>query len=764
MKPYQLFSSLISFFILVLFPINYSDACADGGYSEIYYSMFTPEIANTPNFTPYFFSYDYYYGNIDRYEVDEEKHNQLQDDNIKAWQQYFNNQLTEKQVSELMKADAKATQQFLSTSKNNILSQYQLKFKNEFKSFYNYWYYALQCEKNAYLYTGEYSWDLQYKSPNNKNITNLINQLKIKYDSENNAFLKQRYAYQILRMYFYNFDFLETIKWFNSCKDLNKNNGYIFYRSIQYVSGALYRLKKYAAANYMYSVLFKEYAPLQKEAMAYFHPQEESDWQESLELAKKGNTEIELWTMLGYYADPLRAIEAIQQLDASSKYSKLLATRFINTLEVNLFDTDTYRDTEKYSSNNKTQLKQAINTFKNFVDLDKSNNNFWNTALSYLYFLDEDYHLSEQTVQKVNLNNANDDLIGQVKVIEFINKVYACEHIDASFENSILDNLKYIINNNRNNYYYYYDNINKTNNVRTHYVYQSCMKILSDLYAKQGENLKAELCFSNDNFINSISNIDAMTQFMQQNKNPFYQTLIEQYRCDVNCLTDLWATRLAQEGKLDEAIAKFKEIPNEAQTKLLANPFNAWVNDCHDCDFKRKQTTVYTKLSFLETMKKMETTAKNNPTEAAINYFLMGNGYYNITHFGNARMFYNYASDCIRYSSYSFITNWQDNEPIFEEYRTDLNQIPYNCDLAKKYYKKAMDLATDKNLKAKCCWMLAKCEMNDYYESDKFIANKNKDIDFVSGYYYKLFKQNYSDTKYYQEVIKSCSYYNAYVQ
>jgi hypothetical protein len=175
---------------------------------------------------------------------------------------------------------------------------------------------------------------------------------------------------------------------------------------------------------------------------------------------------------------------------------------------------------------------------------------------------------------------------------------------------------------------------------------------------------------------------------------------------------------------------------------LLGNPFTIHINDCHDCDHAAAQKTKYTRLSFAEKMFEMKNKAASKPEEAAQNYFLVANGFYNMTYFGNARLFYDNPID-FRHYYYS-----NSNEGTKEN----------DCALALKYYLLARDKSTDKEFKAKCTFMAAKCEQNLW-----FLTRKYEDgIDFKSGVYFKELVKTYSTTKYFDEIVKECGYFRTF--
>ena len=69
-----------------------------------------------------------------------------------------------------------------------------------------------------------------------------------------------------------------------------------------------------------------------------------------------------------------------------------------------------------------------------------------------------------------------------------------------------------------------------------------------------------------------------------------------------------------------------------------------------------------------------------------------------------------------------------------------------------------MELSVDKEFKAQCCFMAAKCEQNIYFSSADF----NADRIVKSGKYYQLLEENYSKTNYYREILKECGYFGMY--
>ncbi len=205
----------------------------------------------------------------------------------------------------------------------------------------------------------------------------------------------------------------------------------------------------------------------------------------------------------------------------------------------------------------------------------------------------------------------------------------------------------------------------------------------------------------------------------------------------------LLGIRYAQQDQLDSSLVYLK-ASDSFDTELLGNPFTIHINDCHDCDHAASQKTKYTCTSFITKMIEMKNKAKSTKAEAAQNYFLVANGFYNMTYFGNARLFYVNSV-----STYDFYYDYDKRALVLEN----------DCDIALKYYLLAKENSTDKEFKAKCTFMAAKCEQN------KWFMNKPKDYegDFKAGKYLKQLKTEYASTKYYAEALKECGYFSTYV-
>jgi hypothetical protein len=222
-------------------------------------------------------------------------------------------------------------------------------------------------------------------------------------------------------------------------------------------------------------------------------------------------------------------------------------------------------------------------------------------------------------------------------------------------------------------------------------------------------------------------------------------------------LYDVLAVGEMYAGNFEAARTIYAKHPDAGTNELLGNPFNIHIVDCHDCDHAKPMKTPYTKRKFVDKILEMNSKANDltlDAKERATNYFLVANGFYNMTWYGNARLLsstvvnWNYM-DSNHFAGYS---DSNENAIKIEGY--------YDCSAASEYYLKAFALSTDAEFKAKCIWMAAKCEHNRWLETDYTIENLDA---FKAGVYFRSLRDEYSNTQYYKQVIAECGYFCQFI-
>ena len=209
--------------------------------------------------------------------------------------------------------------------------------------------------------------------------------------------------------------------------------------------------------------------------------------------------------------------------------------------------------------------------------------------------------------------------------------------------------------------------------------------------------------------------------------------------------------------KFQEALNLNAPILNE---KIQFNPFNGLIRGNNRSG---KQDTMSVK-EFLEKLLVIEKELEKNPKSPMDNY-LFANVLYNLSYFGNSNIL-----TTVHRSVYSF---------------TDYDLQKEKIDKAIKHYTIALEETQEKEFKAKITYMLAKVELalfdinfsqktQDYvnkelnrYDLERFwyYGNEEAYMKYIKNDYGKYFdslKKDYSDTKYYKELIKECANLRVY--
>lgn len=720
-------------------------ACAGDWEDETNSSNFTPEAFVDSSYKPFFYSNENFYYSIGH---DNEHDTRFNESNVNDWAGYVGSTVPRTELEYLLRTAAEASidsaARFASGKLKTppvSMQSFQLVKKVDKKTIAFLAYLSLAKKSETFAVNNlEYAWDYESKKKNPYyNATPLNNDLLQEFTQAKDAFLKQRYWFQLERSYFFNAPAQKTVEFFESNeKTFPKNE--LYYRTMAYAAGAYYKLKNYSKANYYYSKVYDGSNALKTVAHFSFHPQEENDWKATLALCANNEEKATLWQMLGvFYSDQTRAIQEIYALNPRSEKLNLLLARAVNSLERSFIsyvyhpgnDFAIKKDTangELYTLINR--IAQAGNTSQPYM---------WYMAAGYLYMLNGNTQKAAASYAQAEKKLPKGEAVQQqLRLLKLMNTVASTPKADSKLEKAILPDLDWLTKD------------QPKIAVRTEAALSWIRQTLSARYKQQQELVKAA-CFNNfQDFYSEDKNIEAMKSFLSQpNKTPYELVYAKLYPLKVSDLLEYQAIHLTYANKLDEAIAKMEQAAGTAV--LPGNPFNGRLQDCHDCDHEAPQKIKYTKLSLLKKMKDMQVKI-NAGTDVYTNAMLLANAFYNVTWYGNARAFYQSNVD-----------------ESFYQYVNSYDNPPASMNLATEYYTHALNAAKTDEQKAKCHFMLAKCERNKYY--DEKIFNKkdylNEDHgnqpDFLAWNGFVSLKQ-YANTQFYKEAIKECGYFRTYTQ
>ncbi|HEY9044752.1 MAG TPA: hypothetical protein VIN08_02605 [Ohtaekwangia sp.] len=716
-------------------------ACADGFMEYDYDSSFTPEVYVDESYTPLFYSPQDVFYSIG---FDDDYVKRFNDDIVMEWSAYLKDKITKEQLQYLLLNDSavtainqlynavwKKTPAPARFSKLNLADE-------KIKGFIEFMHYARIVEVSST--TPAYSWYYDDGKKIPAVDPKLIVQIEKLYTDTKDTFLKNRYWFQTMKAYFYSKNNQSIVAFFEKTKTSVPQNT-LYYRGMAYVAGAHYKKKNYAASNYMYSVVFDKCPEMRVVTTYNFHPQEQSDFQASLAMAKTTDEKAALWSLFGYYADEKLAIQEIYKLNPASAHLDFLVTRLVNKEEVRL-NAIAFTSAEEYRKTRKEKLdKNALQIVTTIAKEEKTTKPYlWNIAAGYMNTLAGNYSIATQLFDKAEKQGPKSELAFlQLHLMRVINTLSAVTKMDSQVENKLLLDLTWLYNIKKNDATFRYQN-----------ALNWSQQYIASLYKQQQNVVLAELFDRDKKFYNTNSNLEAMKAFLERpTKSPWEQLALGIYDITLSDIYEYQAVTTAYAGKLDNAIALMERSQNGKDIELLGNPFNGKIKDCHDCDHAATQKVKYTKLTFLKKMKEMQDHVDKGE-DVYNNSSLLGNAYYNMTYFGNARVFY-YGAIMDQYGNY-----------IDKDYQS----ILLSCNLANQYYQKAFDAATTPEQKAKCMYMMTKCERNAFYTEKYHSSNdfySDPEVSFLAWSGFKKLKADYSNTKYYKEVINECGYFRKYL-
>ena len=537
-------------------------------------------------------------------------------------------------------------------------------------------------------------------------------------------FLRQRYAFAVLRARFYRHEWKDAIAFYDAnLATLSAPSADLTWRARYYIAGAARHDDKPSRANLELARIFAGYQPLTGLAMLDFRPVDDKEWQATLGLAKDPKEKAALWSMVGIKHDPLVGAQEILKLDPTSALVPLLVVRELSHVESIGGWQDERADDAELAARQQglariealaTKLAAAPKSAKRYV---------YELVLAHLAMRRGDVDHTRVHGQQAVAMAPHDVRVASQAKASLALAMVAKWKIDPRAERELATTLREV----------------DPSFGRLRSVSDQIRGKLALAYAAANRMIDAEFLaqgigsFDNREGLGeqittswwSASTLESLIRRSQQNTSEFDHFVLAGSHTTADLQHELAIRRV-----LDGDFAGAKKMFSMSTERLRTDPFVMHIVDCHDCDHdKFGETATWTAQNLLDRLIELDAVAKQGGERGADAALALGNAMYNITENGNAR---------------SFTTN--------------THQLTLDATVAERYYKLAHDSTGKRELKAKAAWLAAKAELGTLFWQAQRTGTADTEIDYgkvVPTTWYQTFKK-YADTKYYKEVLKEC--------
>jgi hypothetical protein len=742
----------ISFLIISFFSFDVLTACGWFENSETTrLALFKAEINGMIPFRPFYYSAE----NYNTFESDPKKNDNIR--NCKEWQDKLGKSVilddiykilydTDPEIFQQAYEDKNLTVLFhensfikeLSKTENIHLLEY-IRFSKELE-YFNFKSYGKWESWDDEKTTWYNAYEVEFKS----NYSYIDEKIK-----ENDLFLKTRYAFQKIKICFYNKEYNLVKQLYQEHFETSKTTSILLPWAMLYYAMSEDLTKNSIKANYLYSLVFDKCDSKKYVAMQWFNKQPQIIRQ-TLSYATNDFEKANILSMacLRNPGPALKQIKECESLGLGNNYFTTLIAREINKIEdwiltPNLteyppsvqFSDEWYLNMASAKEKNLKKDKTYLREFKAYlIECHKNSKDelrdFISLAIAHLCFINDELEIGKKYCSLIRPNACNDIQI-QKNVELCLIKLKAENILTNSVQNEISQELKYIELIAKNNFEYYKTLYSLTRIISKEFKQKNNNAIAgllfmhSERYKEKYEDQKNEYYeepfyeyyywpiayFDRYATINDMDELIAL--ILKNNKTHFQNYLTEQYLPNTNVYKDLEATIAFRNNDISLTEQILKTIPSD----FWENNYE-FANYLNEDPFFPKRLAYAQKRNFnyhfnkYEFIKKLNSLLKNvNKNKNADDYLQLGHVFYNCSYWGNSWMMTCYgkgSEEEFYYSSdYQFGSN-------FKQRRGYQEGNYFKCTIAKKYYEKALEFAKNDEQRAMASLMIHCCKEAEY--------------------------------------------------
>ncbi|MVM30518.1 hypothetical protein GO755_10775 [Spirosoma sp. HMF4905] len=809
MKRFKLSFGLGRFrrpFLLVSVVLGF--ACGPSFDPNEFMSFFMPESANSqPGDSRYFFTPQFY----NDAEISEQYSDSMViDENIKAWTTYAGNSFSEPQIYKALYSE-----------EPDAVGALKAKLARTNAPAVTYLDFAWAADDGQ----GN-PWDPNPTQADSTKLPELLDDAKTSYRTTTDAFLKERYAFQAVKLACEIEDYKQAQQLYDQLvKPLPKHtfmSDWAFCRR----AGATLALGDTAQAIYEFAQVFDRCPSRRKAAETSLRKYGIHFQESALQYAKTDGERAAVYALCAIQPgqDALDLLKEIVRLTPKNPLIELVMAREINRNEYYFFTTD-----EGYISTNmsnhpdstlvtrKSDPASYFDKLRSFA-LESAENKaltnpaFWYTAAAYLDYIGKDYKAAQTHLDEaVLLPSANANLKKQINVQRMLLLAAQITTITPEAENQLIG---------------YLEAFDTTGNFRLNNAFVTVCKQFADTYRHKTESksgwlsgcsrskeqpvdgpseAKAYLLtmlttqagsdsyFASTTDKNTIEDtisattVEQTIDFASQAKTDFDKRLLKLSGVNNDYLSLLLGRRLMMEHQYAKAADAFEKVSDETWANesfamyFQKNPFAVKMPAIHATDGsvnfpEEADENPYTPVQFARHMADLEQQAKAaTGDKAAELYYQLGCGAWNLSWYGNSWLLVKSYWSGGEPPIYLLPSN-----PVEKQKRIDqlMNTDYYTTTHARGYFEQSVKSAKTPALTDRSAYMAARCEAHAFslqrsieqirngyvYEEDStFVKNMLALRKTKYASAYNDFVNNHTRTMFNKEMIRECAMYKDFL-
>lgn len=534
------------------------------------------------------------------------------------------------------------------------------------------------------------------------------------------AFLAQRFAFQHVRLAFYTRDWRYAVDAHGArAAVLAGPSADLAGRARYYAAGALRQQGDVARANLELARIHASTPSLAGAAAQDFQPMEDKDWKATLAMAKDVRERTELWRLVGLKLDGVAAAQEIVKLDPTSDLLGLLVVRELGRIEstsAGVWGTPPAADVAA-AQQAAANLEQLAMTIAAAPGADRP----WLMQLvaGHLAARRGDLKAARARLAAAQRLRPNDAKVAGQARASLALALAQSGPVGGAVGNELARTITA---------------------VGPDFGRMSALTLevrgrLADAALKAGRPVDAEF-LRPDGPATAARWTDA--KFLKQmiaraNKNATaYDRFVTGGSYTRAALEQELALRNLLDGKFADA-AKAFATRRAASSALGTDPFVTHIVDCHDCDHATYASAPWTHATMVARMAALVKIANGKGQPAAEAALELGNAFYNMTWYGNARVVLD-----------------------------GTHQTTRDTAQAARWYKRAYEQGKRREFKAKAAFYAAKAELQALI-TKQYQPYEEATVLPVPTTWYPVVK-TFADTQYYQEVLRECGAYAAWAR